>query len=99
MAVARLGELQAVQRRISTEAMAREVGREVEVLAEGALEGEPGRRFGRTSENRVVHFEGSEAEAPAGARLWVRITRGHAASLTGVRVGPVAFEARPREAP
>lgn len=83
VAVPRLEALQAVQRRIASEIMASQLGRTVEVLVEGALEGEPGRRFGRTPENRVVHLDADEARAPAGAVLQVRITRAHANSLSG----------------
>ncbi len=82
-AVARLERLQALQRRISAETLAREVGREVEVLVEGPLDGDPLRRFGRTPENCVVHLSATEAEAPAGALLRARITRSHVNSLTG----------------
>jgi tRNA-2-methylthio-N6-dimethylallyladenosine synthase len=83
LAVARLERLQAAQRRIASEVMAREVGKTVEVLVEGALEGEEGRRFGRTPENRVVHVAAGAVEAPAGALLPVRVTRAHANSLSG----------------
>jgi tRNA-2-methylthio-N6-dimethylallyladenosine synthase len=83
LAVARLEELQAIQRRISSELMARELGKTVEVLVEGALEGEEGRRFGRTPENRVVHLDAGAGEAPAGALLPVKVTRAHANSLSG----------------
>jgi tRNA-2-methylthio-N6-dimethylallyladenosine synthase len=86
-AIARLERLQVVQRRISSEAMARQMGETVEVLVEGALDGEEARRFGRTPENRVVHFDAVEARAPAGARLSVRVTRTHANSLSGEIVG------------
>jgi tRNA-2-methylthio-N6-dimethylallyladenosine synthase len=87
VAVARLERLQAVQRRISSETLAGELGKTVEVLVEGALEGEEGRRFGRTAENRVVHLDADVARAPAGALLPVRVTRAHANSLSGVIVG------------
>lgn len=87
VAIARLERLQVVQRRISSEAMARQMGETVEVLVEGALDGEEARRFGRTPENRVVHFDAVEARAPAGARLSVRVTRTHANSLSGEIVG------------
>jgi tRNA-2-methylthio-N6-dimethylallyladenosine synthase len=83
VAVARLERLQALQRRISTEILAQEVGKTIEVLIEGALDGEEGRRFGRTPENRVVHLDCGEDLAPTGALVPVRITRAHANSLTG----------------
>jgi tRNA-2-methylthio-N6-dimethylallyladenosine synthase len=88
VALARLERLQTAQRRISSEAMARELGKTVEVLVEGALDGEERRRFGRTPENRVVHLDADEAQAPAGVRLAVRVTRAHANSLSGEIVGP-----------
>ncbi|HEX8908875.1 MAG TPA: tRNA (N6-isopentenyl adenosine(37)-C2)-methylthiotransferase MiaB [Anaeromyxobacteraceae bacterium] len=83
VAVPRLEELQAAQRRISSEVMAGQLGQTVEVLVEGALAGEEGRRFGRTPENRAVHLDADEARAPAGALVQVRVTRAHANSLSG----------------
>src|SRR5512142_1810087 len=61
VAVARLERLQAVQRHIASDVMARQEGRIVAVLVEGALDGEDGRRFGRTPENRMVHFDADPA--------------------------------------
>jgi tRNA-2-methylthio-N6-dimethylallyladenosine synthase len=86
VAIGRLERLQAVQRRISTEILARQLGATVEVLVEGDGEGE-GRRFGRTPENRVVHLDADAARAPAGALLPARVTRAHANSLSGEIVG------------
>ncbi len=83
VAVARLERLQALQRRISSAVMAGELGKTVEVLVEGALDGEEGRRFGRTPENRAVHLDADAARAPAGAVVAARVTRAHASSLSG----------------
>jgi tRNA-2-methylthio-N6-dimethylallyladenosine synthase len=83
VAVARLERLQAAQRRIAGERLAAELGRRVEVLVEGAGEGEEGARRGRTPENRLVHFTASEQDAPAGALVAVRVTRAGASSLSG----------------
>ena len=82
-AVARLERLLAAQRRIAAEILAGELGRTVEVLVEGPSE-DPGQRVGRTPENRVVHLAASEAEAPAGALVPVRVTRAGGSSLSGV---------------
>jgi len=90
VAVTRLERLQAVQRRISSEVMARQLGEIVEVLVEGALDGEERRRFGRTPENRTVHLDADAAQAPAGALLAVRVTRAHANSLSGEIAGAAA---------
>jgi tRNA-2-methylthio-N6-dimethylallyladenosine synthase len=87
VAIARLERLQAIQRRISSEVMAAQLGKELEVLVEGEGDDE-GRRFGRTPENRVVHFAASAERAPAGALLRTRVTRAHANSLSGEIVGP-----------
>ncbi len=87
VAIARLERLQAAQRRISSEAMAAQLGATVEVLVEGGLDGEEGRRFGRTPENRVVHLDAGPDRAPAGALLAVRVTRAHANSLSGEILG------------
>jgi tRNA-2-methylthio-N6-dimethylallyladenosine synthase len=85
-AIARLERLQALQRRISSEVMASQLGHVVEVLVEGDGD-QDGRRFGRTPENRVVHFAGDPDGAPAGALLRARVTRAHANSLSGEIVG------------
>jgi tRNA-2-methylthio-N6-dimethylallyladenosine synthase len=82
IAVERLERLQAVQRRITAGRLAGEVGKVVEVLVEGPSD-DPARRFGRTPENRVVHFDASEAEAPSGAVLRARVVRAHQSSLSG----------------
>jgi tRNA-2-methylthio-N6-dimethylallyladenosine synthase len=85
VAVERLERLQKLQRSIAVEKLAAELGREVEVLVEGASD-EPGDRIGRSPENRLVHFTASEEEAPAGAILRVRVVRAGASSLSGERV-------------
>jgi tRNA-2-methylthio-N6-dimethylallyladenosine synthase len=53
------------------------VGRVEEVLVEGASKKDPQRRSGRTRQGKLVHFDASAAEAPAGALLDVAVT--HAA--------------------
>ncbi len=87
VAVARLERLLAVQRRITAERLRAAEGTVVEVLCEGPSD-DPARRFGRTGENRVVHFAAGEAEAPAGALLRVRVVRAGAQSLAGELLGP-----------
>jgi tRNA-2-methylthio-N6-dimethylallyladenosine synthase len=89
IAVPRLERLQAAQRRITARRLAAEMGREVEVLVEGPSE-DPARRFGRTPENRVVHFDAGEQEAPAGALVRALVVRTHANSLSGEILGPAA---------
>lgn len=56
--IERLERLQALQRRISAQIMADQVGRCVEVLVEGPSKYDAEKRFGRTEENRTVNFEG-----------------------------------------
>jgi tRNA-2-methylthio-N6-dimethylallyladenosine synthase len=87
VAVARLERLQAVQRRITAERLRAAEGTEVEVLCEGPSD-DPGRRFGRSSENRLVHFAGDEAAAPVGALLRVRVVRAGGQALAGELLGP-----------
>jgi len=87
VAVERLERLIAVQRRITTERLKEAEGRVVEILVEGPSE-DPERRFGRTSENRVVHFAAAEAEAPVGALVRARVVRAGAASLAGELLAP-----------
>jgi tRNA-2-methylthio-N6-dimethylallyladenosine synthase len=86
LALERLERLLEVQRAITAEGMRAELGREVEVLVEGSDEdGE--RRQGRTPENRLVHLAATEAEAPTGALVRVKVVRAGRASLGGELVG------------
>ena len=94
--LARLERLQKLQRRISTEIVAAEVGREVSVLVEGAARSDPARRFGRTPENRAIAFAGTAA---AGSLAQVRVQTASPNGSMGVEVGftpaasfPVALE-------
>jgi tRNA-2-methylthio-N6-dimethylallyladenosine synthase len=80
--IERLDRLQQLQRRITTELLAAEVGKRVEVLVEGPSRSNPNRRFGRTPENRAVTFEG---DAPLGARALVVVTSASPSSLAGVQ--------------
>jgi tRNA-2-methylthio-N6-dimethylallyladenosine synthase len=80
--IGRLERLQKLQRSISAEIAAPLVGQDVEVLVEGPSRFDPGRRFGRTPENRVVNFDG---EAPAGALVTVSIVRATPNALSGVQ--------------
>jgi tRNA-2-methylthio-N6-dimethylallyladenosine synthase len=92
VAVARLERLQALQREITAARLAGEVGREVEILVEGPSD-VPERRFGRTPENRVVHFDATAAQAPTGALLRARVVRAHQSSLSGELLGPAPVRA------
>jgi tRNA-2-methylthio-N6-dimethylallyladenosine synthase len=86
IATARLDRLLAAQRALTAEGMQAELGREVEVLVEGT--GEDGeRRYGRTPENRLVHVAATEAEAPTGALVRVKVVRAGQASLGGELLG------------
>ncbi|HMK73202.1 MAG TPA: MiaB/RimO family radical SAM methylthiotransferase, partial [Myxococcaceae bacterium] len=84
--VERLERLQKVQRRITGEILAGEVGKRVEVLVEGPSRSDPRRRFGRTAENRTVNFDG---DAPAGARVLVQVTSSSPNALGGTQAGLV----------
>ncbi len=79
----RLERLQQLQRRVTEETLAAEVGKRVEVLVEGPSRSNPLRRFGRSPENRSVNFEGN---APAGSRVLVQVTSSSPSSLSGVQV-------------
>jgi tRNA-2-methylthio-N6-dimethylallyladenosine synthase len=89
VAVARLERLLELQRRITAERLRAAEGTVVEVLCEGTSD-DPARRFGRTGENRVVHFAATEAEAPVGALLRARVIRAGAQALAGELLGPAA---------
>ncbi len=80
--IERLERLQALQKGITRELMAAQVGTEVEVLVEGRSKTDPTKRFGRTPENRTVNFVG---DAPAGALVKVRIETASAAALYGTQ--------------
>ena len=80
--IERLERLQALQKGITRELMAAQVGTEVEVLVEGRSKTDPAKRFGRTPENRTVNFVG---DAPAGALVKVRIETASAAALYGTQ--------------
>ena len=98
--VERLERLQSLQKRISAELNATNVGRALEVLVEGRSKTDPTRRFGRTAQNRTVNFDG---DAPVGALVEVQIERASASSLGG-RQGrtlsppPVEIPEKPLEA-
>ncbi|HZH18136.1 MAG TPA: tRNA (N6-isopentenyl adenosine(37)-C2)-methylthiotransferase MiaB [Archangium sp.] len=78
--IERLERLQKIQRRISGEHTASQVGLEVEVLVEGHSRYNPAKRFGRTPENRTVNFEG---DAPAGAFVKVLVESATPNQLSG----------------
>ena len=98
--VERLERLQALQKRISAELNAQNVGRAVEVLVEGRSKTDETRRFGRTPQNRTVNFDG---DAPVGAIVEVQIERSSASSLGGKQgrtfsAPPIAIVEKPLEA-
>lgn len=78
--IERLERLQKVQRGVTYETFATEIGKTVEVLVEGPARYEPGKRFGRTPHNRSVTFDGN---APIGALVQVKVERSSAAALFG----------------
>jgi tRNA-2-methylthio-N6-dimethylallyladenosine synthase len=77
----RLRRLLALQESLQSERNAGLVGRTFQVLADGASRLDASMARGRTRCNRIVHFP-SDATTRGGF-LDVRITRGHAHSLTG----------------
>jgi tRNA-2-methylthio-N6-dimethylallyladenosine synthase len=90
--VKRLDRLQALQKKISVELNQAWMGREVEVLVEGASKTDATRRFGRTPQNRTVNFDG---DAPAGAIVKVLVEKVSAASLSGKQQQTVSLPAIP----
>jgi len=81
--IARLERLNTLQKRISVELNAASVGQTVEVLVEGSSKTDASRRFGRTSHNRTVNFDG---DAPIGALARVHIEHASASALGGKQV-------------
>jgi len=82
----RLQRLLASQNRIQATLNAELAGRSFDVLVTGPGR-EPGRRVGRTSCNRIVHFAAGPEAAPAGDLVRVRIDRPLPHSLLGTLVG------------
>jgi tRNA-2-methylthio-N6-dimethylallyladenosine synthase len=82
----RLHRVEELQRRISTEKLARLVGTTVEVLVEGEARG---RWFGRTRANRLVHVE--HDGNPAGQLVDVEITQAGAWAVQGRPARPAAL--------
>ncbi len=78
---ARLQELQALQAELSAEKNQQQVGRHEEILVEGESKSNAERMCGRTSQNRVVNFEGTADDI--GKLITVEITRATSYSLYG----------------
>ncbi len=78
--ITRLERLNAMQKKLSVEFNAKYVGQTVEVLVEGSSKTDATRRFGRTSQNTTVNFDG---DAPIGALVKVQIQSASAASMSG----------------
>lgn len=82
----RLNRLNAVVNAVAEERAARFAGRTLSVLVEGPdPKGTPGRAYGRTTHNKVVHFDG-DGGALAGRLVDVRIDEVRAYSLFGAIV-------------
>lgn len=83
----RLTELQALQAAITLKKNLSEVGRTREVLVESTSKAGRGQMCGRTPQNRIVNFEGSQALK--GRLIPVTITEAYAHSLKGRPVLPL----------
>ena len=81
--IRRLNELIALQNEISAERNAAQVGKVVEVLAEGTSKRRRDQLFGRTEQNRVVVFD--RGQHHIGDRVMVKITDSSSATLKGVK--------------
>ena len=79
--IRRLNELIALQNEISAERNAAQVGKTVEVLAEGVSKRSRDQLFGRTEQNRVVVFD--RGSHRIGDRVQVKITGSSSATLLG----------------
>jgi tRNA-2-methylthio-N6-dimethylallyladenosine synthase len=77
----RFDRLIELQERISHERNRALIGKEQELVVEGASKKDPNRLTGRTRTNRVVHFDNDGAEA--GSFRTVRITEAHPHHLHG----------------
>ena len=79
--IRRLNEIIALQNRLSSEANARAVGKEYEVLVEGVSKRSRDQLFGRTEQNRVVVF--NRGNHHVGELVKVRIMSSTSATLLG----------------
>ena len=93
--LARLERLQKLQRKITGELMATQLGQEIEVLIEGPAREDPNRSFGRSAENRTVVLSG---DAPAGSLVRVKVDRTSPNALFGQQT-QVVLAATPRPPP
>ena len=83
----RLNRLNAVVNEVAEARAQRFAGRTLEVLVEGPdPKGAPGRAYGRSRHNKVVHF-GGDGDALAGETVMVRVDSVRAYSLYGEIVG------------
>lgn len=78
---ARLAKLQATQNQITHEQNQVQQGKVMEVIVEGDSRGGIHRKSGRTTCNRIVHFD--DPDAKVGQRVLVRITQGFQNALVG----------------
>jgi len=79
--IRRLNELISLQNEISAERNAAQVGKVVEVLAEGTSKRSRDQLFGRTEQNRVVVFD--RGQHHIGDHVMVKITSSSSATLIG----------------
>ena len=82
--IRRLNEIIALQNRLSSEANARAVGKEYEVLVEGVSKRSRDQLFGRTEQNRVVVF--NRGNHHVGELVKVKITSSTSATLLGEEI-------------
>jgi len=82
--IRRLNEIIALQNRLSSEANARAVGKEYEVLVEGVSKRSRAQLFGRTEQNRVVVF--NRGNHHVGELVKVKITSSTSATLLGEEI-------------
>lgn len=82
--IRRLNEIIALQNRLSSEANARAVGKEYEVLVEGVSKRSRDQLFGRTEQNRVVVF--NRGNHHVGELVRVRIMSSTSATLLGEEI-------------
>lgn len=82
--IRRLNEIIALQNRLSSEANARAVGKEYEVLVEGVSKRSRAQLFGRTEQNRVVVF--NRGNHHVGELVKVRIMSSTSATLLGEEI-------------
>ena len=85
--IERLNRMIALQNELSLASNRRDIGKEFEVLVEGASKRSASQRVGRTSQNKTCVFDATP-EAKVGSTVRVRVTDATSATLLCEAIAP-----------